>query len=383
MTVASDVLPLIHALLTRSGLRKAATALAKEAKLQPQALESTHDLVDVYSYYVTHKVNGSKREAATRLVKENTVTKEQKKKKKEEEKEKSSGSLDSSEAEKEKQLTGNTGSRSSGQKKEKGKTVLQDTEEKERKKTKSSVKAAEKRGSKKVAESRSSDSSSDSSDEEVEGAKTLVRKRAAADTKKVKAKAMKNKSSSSDSSSDSSDESESDDEAKSKIRKRKTEALPAEKNTKKVKRDVDSSSEASSSSDDNSSDSSDSSDSDSDSSADEVTRKKEAARRDEAAKAALAWQPMKMVTVATKVKSAGTPFQRVDGEFWSQKIVNDTLRDNSYEGTFGTDGVGVKANAKLLMTRGKDFTKGKNKLKRSTYMCGAISMASNSFKFED
>jgi len=87
--------------------------------------------------------------------------------------------------------------------------------------------------------------------------------------------------------------------------------------------------------------------------------------------------------VEIKTKTAGTPFQRVDDEFWSQKIVDDTLRDNSYEGTFGVDGVGVKANNKLLKTRGKDFTKGKNKLKRSTYMCGAISMASNSFKFEE
>lgn len=52
------------------------------------------------------------------------------------------------------------------------------------------------------------------------------------------------------------------------------------------------------------------------------------------------------------------------------------------EGTFGSAGVGSKANNILIKVRGKDFTKAKNKGKRSTYMCGEISMASNSYKFE-
>lgn len=52
------------------------------------------------------------------------------------------------------------------------------------------------------------------------------------------------------------------------------------------------------------------------------------------------------------------------------------------EGTFGSSGVGSKANNILIKVRGKDFTKAKNKGKRSTYMCGEISMASNSYKFE-
>lgn len=44
--------------------------------------------------------------------------------------------------------------------------------------------------------------------------------------------------------------------------------------------------------------------------------------------------------------------------------------------------MGSKANNILIKVRGKDFTKEKNKKKRSTYMCGAITMASNSFKFD-
>lgn len=63
--------------------------------------------------------------------------------------------------------------------------------------------------------------------------------------------------------------------------------------------------------------------------------------------------------------------------------MHDTLRDNSYDATFSGEGVGSKANNILIKVRGKDFTKEKNKKKRSTYMCGAITMASNSYKFDD
>ena len=53
------------------------------------------------------------------------------------------------------------------------------------------------------------------------------------------------------------------------------------------------------------------------------------------------------------------------------------------EGTFGNEGVGSKANNILVQVRGKDFTREKNKKKRSTYLCGAITMASNSYKFDN
>ncbi|KAG6961297.1 hypothetical protein JG688_00009148 [Phytophthora aleatoria] len=301
MVVASDVFPLVHALLTDAGLKKSAAALAKEAKLQPKAFKSEHDLLDVYNFYLTHNMKKAK-VPATSVV---DAAKRPQKKKGE-----SSSSSDSSDSSEDK---------------------------------KASVKKV----------TSSSEEESDSSEEEKP---------------KAKAKSAVKK-----------EESSSNEEEKPKSNKRKAEAPAAEKNSKKAKRGAESSSDDSSSSDSSDSDS----DSDSDSSEDEEAQKKEAARREQAAKAALEWQPKKIEKVATKDKAAGTPFQRVDGEYWSQKIVDDTLRDNSYEGTFGVDGVGVKANNKLLKTRGKDFTKGKNKLKRSTYMCGAISMASNSFKFED
>ncbi|CAI5718557.1 unnamed protein product [Peronospora destructor] len=238
----------------------------------------------------------------------------------------------------------------------------QDEESKEKKQIRIKNNAV----AKKEESSSSDDSSDSSSDEET---KQPIKKTAPVKKKKAKA-ALKDVM----------------DEVKLKSNKRKAKAPATEKIFKKAKREADSSSDDSSdssSSDDSSSDSSDSDSDTSDTSDHEEAQMKEAVRREQAAKAALEWQPKQIEKVATKTKSAGTPFQRVDGEFWSQKILDDTLRDNSYEGTFGIDGVGVKANNKLLKTRGKDFTKGKNKLKRSTYMCGAISMASNSFKFKD
>lgn len=58
------------------------------------------------------------------------------------------------------------------------------------------------------------------------------------------------------------------------------------------------------------------------------------------------------------------------------------LRNNSYAATFGEDGWGAKAQKVLGAVRGKDFTREKNKKKRSNYRGGAIDMGSNSIKFE-
>lgn len=41
------------------------------------------------------------------------------------------------------------------------------------------------------------------------------------------------------------------------------------------------------------------------------------------------------------------------------------MADNSYEGNFGEAGYGAKSSEKLLLVRGKDFTREKNKRKRS------------------
>jgi hypothetical protein len=50
---------------------------------------------------------------------------------------------------------------------------------------------------------------------------------------------------------------------------------------------------------------------------------------------------------------------------------------------FGEDGYGHKANKVLSTVRGKDFRHEKNKRKRSTYTGGNITLASNSFKYDD
>jgi hypothetical protein len=59
----------------------------------------------------------------------------------------------------------------------------------------------------------------------------------------------------------------------------------------------------------------------------------------------------------------------------------EELTDNTYKGAAGT--WGELANDKLSRVRGKDFTKGKNKMKRGSYRGGSITMASGSYKFKD
>ena len=56
---------------------------------------------------------------------------------------------------------------------------------------------------------------------------------------------------------------------------------------------------------------------------------------------------------------------------------------NSDVNQFGEDGYGHKANKVLSTVRGKDFRHEKTKRKRGTYTGGNITMASNSFKYDD
>ena len=57
--------------------------------------------------------------------------------------------------------------------------------------------------------------------------------------------------------------------------------------------------------------------------------------------------------------------------------------DNTYEGTFGEDGVGWKAQAVLGQVKGDRFRHEKNKRKRSTYRGGLIDdQKVNSIKLE-
>lgn len=50
---------------------------------------------------------------------------------------------------------------------------------------------------------------------------------------------------------------------------------------------------------------------------------------------------------------------------------------------FGEDGYGAKANKVLATVKGKDFRHEKTKRKRGTYRGGEITLASNSFKYDD
>jgi hypothetical protein len=53
------------------------------------------------------------------------------------------------------------------------------------------------------------------------------------------------------------------------------------------------------------------------------------------------------------------------------------------EKAFGQDGYGAKASNVLMQVRGKDFRHEKTKKKRGSYTGGNITMASNSFKYDD
>jgi hypothetical protein len=62
-------------------------------------------------------------------------------------------------------------------------------------------------------------------------------------------------------------------------------------------------------------------------------------------------------------RAQGVPFKRVDVDAWTGKLPGIGV-DNSYAGTFGAAGYGAKAQEKLGVTRGKGFTKEKNKARR-------------------
>ena len=106
----------------------------------------------------------------------------------------------------------------------------------------------------------------------------------------------------------------------------------------------------------------------------------------EAAQAALEWKPKAMtipnnnnnntingshITIAPGSDGAqalggqGKPFQRVDSDYWGTVAANEGRADNSYDHAFGENGYGARSSEKLLRVRGKDFTREKNKRKRS------------------
>ncbi|KAJ2244603.1 jun-like transcription factor [Coemansia sp. RSA 455] len=228
-------------------------------------------------------------------------------------------------------------------------------------------------GSGKRPRSSGSDSSSDSSSSSSSSSSSDSESSSSSDS---------DSSSSSSSSSDSSSSSESDSSSSS---------------------DSDSSSSASSSSDSDS-DSSSSSSSDSDSDSDSDT-KGETASKTPAKKRRLSLEtPVKPKTQTTapvpqtapakaaskdgrfaKRGEAGnapnTPFCRIRPE--DVVYADERLKDNTYisKGGFEND-FGYKAHMDLIVTRGKGFTKEKNKKKRGSYSGGKITMQSHSIKFD-
>ncbi|KAI8910505.1 SRP40, C-terminal domain-containing protein, partial [Entophlyctis helioformis] len=73
-------------------------------------------------------------------------------------------------------------------------------------------------------------------------------------------------------------------------------------------------------------------------------------------------------------------FQRVRPE--EVVFVDEKLKDNRFESKGGASmSYGLKAHQDLIKTRGKGFTKEKNKKKRGSYRGGVIDQQSYSIKF--
>ncbi|KAJ2077385.1 jun-like transcription factor [Coemansia sp. S100] len=215
------------------------------------------------------------------------------------------------------------------------------------------------------------------------------------------------RSSDSDSSSDSGSSSSSDSESSSSSgsdssSSSSSDSSSSSESDSSSSSDSDSSSSSSSSSSDSDSDSSSSSSSDSDSDSD---TKGETASKAPAKKRRLSLEtPVKPKTQTTApvpqtapAKAAGkdgrfakrgeagnapnTPFCRIRPE--DVVYADERLKDNTYisKGGFEND-FGYKAHMDLIVTRGKGFTKEKNKKKRGSYSGGKITMQSHSIKFD-
>lgn len=80
-----------------------------------------------------------------------------------------------------------------------------------------------------------------------------------------------------------------------------------------------------------------------------------------------------------KLKAHNVRFSRI-GDVNKIVFHKDELRNNEFN--FGDHDYGARAFRDLAPTRGKGFTKEKNKKKRGSYSGGAITMESRSIKFE-
>ncbi|SHO76977.1 Similar to S.cerevisiae protein SRP40 (Nucleolar serine-rich protein) [Malassezia sympodialis ATCC 42132] len=80
-----------------------------------------------------------------------------------------------------------------------------------------------------------------------------------------------------------------------------------------------------------------------------------------------------------KKPTQGERFQRVKSD--NVQFLDERLKDMSYDAKSGAGDWGARANADLIVTRGKAFTKEKNKKKRGSYRGGVIDQGSHSIKF--
>jgi hypothetical protein len=76
------------------------------------------------------------------------------------------------------------------------------------------------------------------------------------------------------------------------------------------------------------------------------------------------------------------PFSRI--EYDKIHYADERVKDNTFEALqLPENHYTVRAHQDLIVTKGKGFTKEKNKKKRGSYRGGAIDFSTNSFKFND
>ncbi|KAF8244215.1 hypothetical protein K440DRAFT_559528, partial [Wilcoxina mikolae CBS 423.85] len=83
-----------------------------------------------------------------------------------------------------------------------------------------------------------------------------------------------------------------------------------------------------------------------------------------------------------KKHHSNKPFSRIDLDKISYE--DEILMRNDYEAVgFAPDHYAARAHQDLIITKGKGFTKEKNKKKRGSYKGGVIDFATRSYKFQD
>ncbi|SCZ97038.1 BZ3500_MvSof-1268-A1-R1_Chr4-2g06947 [Microbotryum saponariae] len=254
-----------------------------------------------------------------------------------------------------------------------------------------------------------SDSDSNSSDDEEEEeekptslvgkvvdkvkmvAKAVAEEIAVLEKPSTSAKKLETASDSDDSSDDSSDEEDKEKKVPVKATATKVVEAVAPKATSNKRKagesssDSDSGSDSSSFDSDSSSSSSSDSDSDSSSDSDAESKAKPTKKKQKVVASPKAPEPVSLPPPVPAVASPKltTPLANGinGGNKKKERVVNAPFRRVKAEEPAGMSDYGAKASADLLVTRGKGFTKEKNKKKRGSYRGGDITMESHSIKF--